>query len=84
MQSDKILDGDRPNLYLMGLINSLTDRVFTSVYMGSGAPAAGLGEANDLYIDLAGLTFYAKDATGWDAGTALDNNTNTVLLISSK
>ncbi len=73
-----------PNLFFMGLVNALVDRVFTDVYLGSGVPDVALGEANDIYIDLAALTYYTKSSTVWGASTAIDNNENAVLLISSK
>jgi hypothetical protein len=84
MRQSPILDKDHPNLFFMGLINALVDRVFTDVYLGSGAPNASLGEENDIYINLAALTYYTKTEAGWGASTAIDNNANAVLLISSK
>lgn len=85
MLSSPIADKDqRANVNFVTLVNQLTDRVFTDVYMGSGVPNVALGEENDIYINLAALTYYTKTAAGWGASTGLDNNENAVLLISSK
>lgn len=85
LQGSEITEQDTlANTYFTQIVNSLVDRVFNDIYLGSGAPNAALGEVNDAYIDLSGLDVYLKDSTGWDAGTALDNNANTVLLIGPK
>jgi len=62
------------------LLNDIIERIVGDIYLGSGAPAAGLGEDGDTYLDLSGLSFYTKSSGSWSAGTALDNNTNTIKL----
>ncbi len=84
MRELPVLDDKTPNLFFISLINALTDRVFTDVYLGSGVPDVDLGQPTDVYINLAALTYYTKSSTGWGASTAIDNNANAVLLISSK
>lgn len=86
LRNRPILEKDgNPNLFLMGIINALTDRVFTDVYLTVGVPAAGLGMVGDMAINTSTWTPYTKtDATTWTAGAAIDNNANAFLLISSK
>ncbi len=62
------------------LIRGIIDRIAVDIYIGSGAPAAGLGEEGDYYLDLAANTFYTKGASAWSGSTALDNNANTLKL----
>lgn len=84
-QADKLLSGENPTTILTQIINQLTSRVFTDVYLCVGVPANGLGEIGDYAINASTWTPYLKTAaTTWTAQTAIDNNTNAFLLISSK
>jgi len=76
----EISDGVRPNAFFEQLLNGMINRISGDVYLGSGAPAAGLGSNGDTYIDVNALTFYTKASGSWSASTALDNNANTLKL----
>lgn len=75
-----ISDNGFPTQFFEQLINGIIDRIAGDIYLGSGAPAAGLGEDGDTYLDLNGLAFYTKSSSTWSGSTALDNNTNTLKL----
>jgi hypothetical protein len=78
-------DRQTPTITFMGIINQLVDRVFTDVYLTVGVPDGALGEVGDKAINTSTWIPYTKTAaTTWTAGTAIDNNANAFLLISSK
>jgi hypothetical protein len=84
-QADKIVKDSSPTLNLVQIINQLTDRVFADVYLTVGVPANGLGEVGDWAINTSTWIPYEKTAsTTWTARTAIDNDVNAFLLISSK
>lgn len=84
-QSDDVIDDKKkPRLNLSQAINQLVDRVFSDVYLTVGVPDAGLGEVNDLAVNTSTWIPYTKTGSGWVAGTAIDNDANAFLLISSK
>lgn len=84
-QSDKMVEGDKPTTTLVQIINQLTSRVFTDVYLSVGVPSNSLGEVGDYAINVSTWTPYLKTgATTWTVQTAIDNGTNAFLLISSK
>jgi hypothetical protein len=85
-KSDQIADQNgRATDQTVNTINQLTDRVFTSVYLTVGAPAAGLGEIGDFAINLSNFNYYQKTAAlTWSAGTLIDNNATAFLLITAK
>lgn len=85
LQSDSVVNTDKPTTNLVQIINQLTDRVFTDVYLTVGVPANGLGVEGDYAINTSTWIPYLKTAaTTWTAQTAIDNNANAFLLISSK
>jgi len=77
----EILENGMPNAFFEQLINGIIDRILNDVYLGDGVPSSSLGEEGDLYIDITGKKHYVKGASAWDAGTALDNNSDTVQLV---
>jgi hypothetical protein len=85
-KNDKPLDDKAtPSITFMGLVNQLVDRVFTDVYLTVGVPNAALGAIGDWAINTSTWIPYEKTAaTTWTARTAIDNNANAFLLISSK
>lgn len=84
-QADHVVDGSKPTRNLVECINQLTSRVFTDVYISVGVPNNALGEVGDWAINVSTWTPYEKTAvTTWTARTAIDNNANAFLLISSK
>lgn len=67
------------------ILNKLVGRTFLDAYLIDGVPDASLGENGDFALDITGLKFYLKDATGWDAGTVLGNTPDTAFkLIKSR
>lgn len=84
-QSDEVVDGKRPKRNLVECINQLTSRVWTDVYLTVGVPVAGLGQVGDWAINTTTWIPYEKtDSITWTAHTAIDNDQNAFLLISSK
>jgi len=84
-QGDNVDDGTKPTRNMVECINQLTSRVFNDVYVTVGVPAAGLGEEGDYAINTSTWIPYLKTTpTVWTAQTAIDNNANAFLLISSK
>lgn len=84
-EGDEVINGTRPKRNLVECINQLTNRVFTDVYLSVGVPNAALGEVGDYAINVSTWIPYKKTAvTTWTAQTAIDNNANAFLLISSK
>ena len=64
--------------YTFPSLDTLTQQIATlsvgpggSLLTGSGAPAAGLGTAGSVYIDLAASNLYSKSGSGWSAPTSL-------------
>ena len=83
--SDAVVEKDKPKVNLEQAINRLVDRVFTDVYLCVGVPAGGLGVVGDKAINVSTWIPYKKTAAAtWTAQTAIDNNANAFMLISSK
>lgn len=84
-QSDKMVSDDKPTPNIVQIINQLVERVFTDVYLSVGVPNNALGEVGDYAINVSTWTPYLKTASAtWTVQTAIDNNANAFLLISSK
>ena len=84
-EQDDVVMGQKPRRNLVQCINELTNRIFTDVYLTVGVPDAALGEVGDYAINTSTWIPYLKTtATIWTAQTAIDNNANAFLLISSK
>lgn len=85
MQADQLVKGENPTTTTVQILNQLTDRVFTDVYLTVGVPNNALGEIGDFAINLSNFNYYEKTAaTTWSAGTLIDNNAEAFLLITAK
>lgn len=85
MQSDSVVNGEKPTTNLVQILNQLTNRVFTDVYLTVGVPSNSLGVVGDWAINTSTWIPYEKTASAtWTARTAIDNNANAFLLISGK
>ncbi len=85
-QSDKLTDPQgQPSTTIVQILNQLTDRVFTDVYLTVGVPANGLGQVGDFAINLSNFNYYQKTGViTWSSGTLIDNNSKAFLLITAK